>query len=189
MQARDEPVITRHRLTVDQYYRMAEAGVLEPDARVELIEGEVIDKEPMRSKCYAMVVRLTRLFGAATRELASLAVQLPLRLGEYSEPEPDLAVLKPRSDDYVNALPTAADVLLVVEVSDTSLAYDMRTKAKLYASHGVPAYWVFDLSRSVLHAHTQPGADGYGSIVESKDLGVVPLPGLPGTTVDLSGLA
>jgi Uma2 family endonuclease len=188
MQTLDEPVITRHRLTVEKYYQMAEAGVLEPDARVELIDGEVVDMAPIGSKHYGTVLRLNRLLVPAAGNLAIVLVQAPLRLGGWSEPEPDLAVLKPHADDYTTALATEADALLVIEVADTSLAYDLRTKARLYAAHGIPVYWVFDLVNGVLHAHAEPQADGYRRIDEMTNLGPMPLPGLPGTVVDLSGL-
>lgn len=188
MQTLDEPVITRHRLTVEKYYQMAEAGVLEPDARVELIDGEVIDMAPIGTRHFSMVGRLTGVFAVATHGLAFLSVQSPLRLGRWNEPEPDLALTKLRADNYANGLPTAADSLLVVEVADSPLNYDLRTKARLYAAHGIPAYWVFDLVNGVLHAHADARPEGYRRIDQLKDLGPSPVPGLPGATVDLSGI-
>lgn len=188
MQTLDEPVITRHRLTVEKYGQMAEAGVLEPDARVELIDGEVIDMAPIGTKHYGTVFRLTRLLVRAVGDLAVVLVQAPLRLGRWNEPEPDLAVLKPHPDDYTTVLATEADAFLVVEVADTSLVYDLRTKARLYAAHGIPAYWVFDLVDGVLHAHADPVPEGYRRIDQLKNLGPTPLPGLPGTMVDLTGV-
>lgn len=186
MQALDEPVITRHRLTVAQYHRMAEAGVLEPDARVELIEGEVIDMAPMGSRHFSAVARLNRLLIEATGAAACVSSQMPLHLGEYSEPEPDLAVLKPRPDFYARALPKAGDALLVIEVADSTLAFDLRTKARLYAVQGVPAYWVLNLAAGVLHVHSGPAAAGYAQLSELRRPGVMALPGIPGASVDLS---
>ncbi len=188
METLDEPVITRHRLSVEKYHRMAEAGVLEPDARVELIDGEVIDMAPMGSKHFSMVARLMRVFVQATDGHAFVSVQAPLHLDRWNEPEPDLAVMKLRADDYATALPTALDTLLVIEVADSTLAYDLRTKARLYAAHGVPAYWVFDITQGLLHVHAEPGAEGYRQIGQSKNPGVTPLPGLPGVSVDLGGI-
>jgi Uma2 family endonuclease len=188
METLDDPVITRHRLTVEKYYRMAEAGVLEPDARVELIDGEVIDMAPMGSRHYAMVICLNELFIEALRGSALVAIQAPLHLDRYNEPEPDLAVLKRRDDRYATALPTAVDTLLVIEVADTTLAYDLRTKARLYAAHEVPAYWVFDLVHGLLHAHAEPSPEGWRHVSQLKNLGATPLPGLPGVSVDLTGI-
>ena len=142
----EEPRVARHKLTVEEYYRMAEVGVLAHDARVELIEGEVIDMAPIGSKHYSAVARLHRMLQLAWADKAMVVAQSPLRLSKRSEPEPDIVVLKPRDDFYASALPTGPDSLLVVEVSDTTLAYDVRIKAPLYARHGVPEYWVFDLS-------------------------------------------
>ena len=188
MEMLDEPVITRHRLTVEKYYQMAEAGVFEPNARVELIDGEVIDMAPIGTKHYGTVFRLNRLLVQAVGDLAVVLVQSPVRLGRWNEPEPDLALLKPRADDYTTVLATPADTFLVIEVADSSRAYDLRTKARLYAAHGIPAYWVFDLVSGSLHAHSEAHPDGYRRVDELKDLGPTPIPGLPGATVDLSGV-
>jgi len=110
---------TRHRLDVGAYYKMAEAGILGPDERVELIDGEIIDMVPIGSGHAGKTDRLTRIFVRATGEgLAHVGVQRPLRLDALNEPQPDLMLLKPRPDDYQRGHPNAADVLLVVEISE-----------------------------------------------------------------------
>lgn len=187
-QVLEEPHILRHRLTVEDYYRMAEVGVLEADARVELIEGEVIDMAPTGTKHYAAVMRLDHLIKAAVQGRALVAVQAPLRLNRYSQPEPDLAVLKPRDDFYAAALPTGADTLLVIEVSDTTLAYDVRIKAPLYARHGVAELWVIDLAGGLLRRFCDPQGDSFGDVSATERPGRIALPGLIDTHIDLSGL-
>ena len=184
----EEPRVARHKLTVEEYYRMAEVGVLAHDARVELIEGEVIDMAPIGSKHYSAVARLHRMLQLAWADKAMVVAQSPLRLSKRSEPEPDIVVLKPRDDFYASALPTGPDSLLVVEVSDTTLAYDVRIKAPLYARHGVPEYWVFDLSGQRLRIFRQPQGDTWTDVTSIESPALVALPGLPGITLNLEGL-
>jgi Uma2 family endonuclease len=188
METLEQPRIQRHLLNVDQYHRMGEAGVFEAGARVELIEGEVIDMAPIGSRHWAAVTRLTRLLVQATGERAVVSVQCSLRLDRRSELEPDLAILKPRQDFYASALPTGADVLLVIEVGDSSLAIDMRTKLRLYAKHAVPEYWVVDLPAGRLHTFGSPEGEAYTRSNSIAAPGVMALPGLDGVTVDLAGL-
>src|SRR5262245_48795970 len=118
----------RHLINVEQYYRMAEAGVLAPDARVELIEGEIVDMAPISSGHAGVVNFLQRTFDRGIEELGVVAVQQPLRLGNRSEPQPDVMLLKPRADLYRTSHPTADDVLLLIEVSDSTLKFDRGAK-------------------------------------------------------------
>jgi Uma2 family endonuclease len=166
MSAQTETWPRPHRLTVDDYYRMAEAGVLSPDDRTELIEGEIVDMAPIGST-HADVVRvlnqrLVRSFGDA----GVVSVQLPVRLSTRSEPQPDLAVLRPRPAGYRRAHPTADDVVLLIEVSDSTLRYDLDVKARLYATHGVVEYWVVDLVENRVWRHRKPRGTQYTERVE-----------------------
>jgi len=188
LEALEIPQLKRHRLTVENYHRMAETGVLSDDARVELVNGEIINMAPMGSKHHSAVLRLSSLLNQAVGAAAMVSTQLPIRLDEHNEPEPDLALLKFRPDFYAQALPTGADTLLVIEVSDTTLAYDVRIKAPLYARHGVPEMWVLDLANGLLHRFTAPRDGVYTDVSALKGPGVVDLPGLPGCGVDLSGV-
>ena len=188
METLDEPRITRHRLDVDQYDRMAEAGIFEPDARIELIEGEVIDMATIGTRHYAAVSRLNRLIVQATGERAVVSIQQSLRLDRFSEPEPDVTVAKPRDDFYASALPTGADTFLVIEVADSSLAFDLRTKARLYATHGVAVYWVVDLASDRLHIHSAPRDGAYTDVAALVKPASVALPGFSDIAIDLSGL-
>src|SRR5688572_716064 len=136
---------TRRRFTVDEYYQMGEAGILTEDDRVELIKGEIIQMPPIGSPHASHLLRISRLFNRFFLEQALIPMQNPLRLGERSEPIPDLMLLRLRPDLYAKGHPTPEDVLLLVEVSDTTLAYDQGTKVPLYARHGVSEVWVVDI--------------------------------------------
>jgi Uma2 family endonuclease len=144
---------------VGEYYRMAEAGVLGPNDHVELIEGEIIEMSPIggpHAACVRKVgARLTRLIG----DSALLSIQSPVAINGYSEPQPDVAILKPRDDFYSQAHPTPDDVLLIIEVADTSVDYDRNVKMPLYARAGIPEAWLVNLPRGVVEVYTQP-ADG-----------------------------
>lgn len=191
MGANEQPLLQRHLLTVDDYYRMAETGVLAPDARVELIEGEIIAMAPQRSLHASTVNELVkRLTIALARQgdRAMVTCQTPLRLSQRSEPEPDLMLLRPRDDGYAQSHPGPADVLLLIEVADTSVRYDREIKLPLYAQHGVAEVWIVDLQAGLLRMHRRPDADGYLETNASQTPGVVTLPGLPGVDVDLTGL-
>jgi Uma2 family endonuclease len=188
MEVLEEPRIVRHRLTVDDYYRMAEVGVLAHDARVELIEGEIIDMAPMGTRHSAAIRLLGQVLQEAVQRRAIVSMQLPLRLGSQSEPEPDLMLTKPRADFYRNAHPTGPDCLLVIEVADTTLAYDVKVKAPLYAKHGVPEYWVIDLSGKQLRRFAAPQGGVWSDVSVIAAPGLVVLPGLAGITIDMSGI-
>lgn len=180
--------LPRHRITVDEYYRMAEVGLLAPDARVELIEGEIIDMPPIGSRHGGTVTQLHHLLVQAVATRASVRVQQPVRLGKSSEPQPDLALVKPRADYYKSRHPTAADTLLIVEVSDTTFRYDRQIKVPLYARHGIPEVWIVDIKGRQMHFFRSPGADGYGDVVSSTEPGAREIAALPGVQVDLSGV-
>jgi len=153
--------ILRRRFTVEQYHRMAEAGILAEGDRVELIEGEIVEMTPIGSRHAAHVDRLTDLLTATVGRQAIVRVQNPIRLGPHSEPQPDLVLLKRREDYYVKAHPEPADVLLVVEVSDTSIEFDRSVKLPLYARMGIPQTLVVDLTRESLEDHRDPSPQGY----------------------------
>ena len=188
MNAMTDSGVTKHRLSVDDYYRMADAGVLAQDARVELIEGEIIDMAPIGSRHAAVVNRLNRLLGAAVGDAAFLTVQSPVRLSKLSEPQPDLMLVRPRPDDYSGSHPTARDVLLLIEVSDTTVRYDREIKMPLYASYGVREYWLVDLDQQDLTCYRAPHNGGYLEVISTRAPGVMPIPALEGISVDLSRL-
>ncbi|HEV2124992.1 MAG TPA: Uma2 family endonuclease [Chloroflexota bacterium] len=147
--------------TVDDYYRLAEVGILKPDDRVELIEGEIVRMSPIGSKHAATVERARRLFEGRLGDHVSVRSQNPVRLDRRSEPEPDLTLVRFRADYYAETHPTPRDVLLIIEVADTTLHYDRHVKALLYARAGIPEYWIVDLTGDAIEAHTEPSPDGY----------------------------
>jgi Uma2 family endonuclease len=179
---------TRRRLDIDVYYRMAEAGILTDPRRVELIDGEIIDTGAIGSPHAAVTNRLARLFARALRDEAALVnVQSPLRLDPYNEPQPDLMLLRSRDDDYRASHPNAADVLLLVEVSETSLVYDHGIKLALYAKFEVPEVWIIDLSGSAVEIYREPKDGAY--VLRERLTDVLLAPGLvPGVTIDVTGL-
>jgi Uma2 family endonuclease len=146
----------RRQFKVSEYYRMAEAGVLSPEDRVELIEGEVITMSPIGSRHAACVRRLDASLTRSIPHLAIVSIQSPIAIDEYSEPEPDVALLKPRDNYYSDRHPRPEDVLLVIEVAETSLEYDRLVKLPLYARAGIPEAWLVNLSKDVIEVHTEP---------------------------------
>jgi Uma2 family endonuclease len=153
----------RHRLTIDDYVRLGKAGILAPDARIELIEGALIEMAPIGPREGALAMRLDRLFVRGAGDAALMSVSLPVRLPPWPMPQPDFMLLRPKPDDYRSATPGAGDVLLAVEVSDSLLRYDRVTKSRLYARHGVLEYWVVEAGAMRLHRFRspQPGDDRY----------------------------
>lgn len=149
---------SRRRFTAAEYHRMAETGILHEDDRVELIGGEIIEMNPIGSRHAACVRSLNRLLNQQVDDFL-IDVQNPIRLDDHGEPQPDLAVV--RSKDYRTSLPTPEDVLLVIEVSDTTLRYDREVKLPLYASFGIREVWIVDLASNVIERHTEPSGDGY----------------------------
>ena len=156
--------INRRLFTVEEYYRMAETGILTAEDRVELIKGEIVTMSPVGPKHASIVNRLARLLNRQLAEQAILSIQNPIHLNQYSEPEPDLALLQERPDFYENAHPEPEDVLLVIEISDSSLAYDTAVKANLYAQAGITELWVIDVSAHLITIYRKPTAEGYTSI-------------------------
>lgn len=181
-------ICQRHRLTVAEYYRMAEVGILPQEARVELIEGEVIDMPPIGSFHAGTVIYLANRLTYVVGDRAIVSTQNPIFLDAHSEPQPDVTLLRPRADFYRGAHPTPADVLLVVEVADTTLAYDTQIKLPLYARHHIPEVWLVDLVNQRLSIHRSPAASGFQEVQPYFNFSsVIPLL-LLGVTVDLSDL-
>ncbi|MDW8183673.1 MAG: Uma2 family endonuclease [Anaerolineae bacterium] len=156
-------VMTR-RFTVEEYHRMREAGILSEDDPVELIEGEIIQMPPISSMHAGCVDRLTMLLMEGVRRRAIVRVQSPIHLGERSEPQPDLALLRPRGDFYASAHPGPGDVLLVIEVAESSGEYDRERKLPLYARSGIPEAWVVDLERGEVVVGRDPAPEGYRAL-------------------------
>lgn len=160
---------TRH-----DYHRMAEAGILHPDEPVELVAGQIIRKmSPQGSPHAAAIRRCRRWFETALGAIAQVQAQLPIQLDDYSEPEPDIAIVAPDERDYSDRHPTAAEVRLVIEVSSSTLAYDCNTKAIAYAQAGIADYWVIDIEHRQLLVWRDPTPTGYGSPVVIEEQGAI----------------
>jgi Uma2 family endonuclease len=153
--------VERQRFTVDDYHKMAEVGILSPDDRVELIDGEVLQMSPVGSRHVACVARLNKLLQGSVGDRGIVIVQSPIRLNARYEPEPDVTVLRPREDYYESRLPVPGDVLLAIEVSDATLPFDQTMKAPAYGRSGVPELWIVDLEGERIECHSHPGEMGY----------------------------
>lgn len=140
---------------------MGERGVFAPEARLELIDGEIIEMAPIGSRHAGVVNILNRLLVQRVGDRALVSVQNPLNVSDRSVPQPDLALLKPRADGYADSHPTVSDVLLVIEVADTTLAFDLGTKVPLYARSGIREVWVVDVNERDVRVHREPSASGY----------------------------
>ena len=158
----------KHYFNVDEYYRMAESGILSEGDRVELIEGEVIEMSPIGKRHAACVKRLNRLLNRQVGELAIVGVQDPISIDDFSEPQPDLVLLKPRTDFYSNLHPAPADVLAIIEVADTSVVYDRDVKLPIYARVGIPEAWLVVLPKDSIEVYSEPKNGKYQKVQRLK---------------------
>lgn len=160
---------TPHPISVMDYQKMAEAGILSIDSRVELIEGEIIDMAPLGSTHASYVNRITREIILAVKNTALVSVQNPIILGDLSEPEPDFTILKPKANDYEDALPNAKDILLLIEIADTSIEYDRQIKAPLYARFSIAEYWLINTKERSITVFQKP-LEGQYTIFKTMSL-------------------
>jgi Uma2 family endonuclease len=178
----------RHRFSVDVYEQMIDSGIFREDDPVELIRGEIIDKMPIGDGHAACVNRLTRLFVLSLGRSAIVSVQNPIRLAD-SEPEPDISLLIPRDDFYASGKPRPADILLLIEVADTSLDFDREVKLPLYAEAGIRELWIVNLEEDCLEVHRNPTPDvRYCDIAVLRRGQDVEIAALPGTRIAAADL-
>lgn len=166
---------------------MGDAGVFAPDQRLELIDGEIIEMSPIGSRHAGTVNRLIRIF-SDLGDRAVVAAQNPARISDLSEPQPDITVLRWRPDFYSAAHPRPEDVLLLIEVSDSTISWDRRVKRALYAAAGISEMWIVDLGSSVLEIATDPGPEGYRGVRQvgpGHEVSPIALPDLVVSTADL----
>lgn len=154
----------RRPITVDEYNKMAETGILAPDERVELLDGDLIVVPPHGPPHFSTVARMADVLMQRLGPRALVTVQLPLILSDRSEPEPDIAILGRRDDYYASGIPRTPDVYAVVEVADSSLRVDSGKKLKIYAEAGVAEYWIVDVNRGAVVVHRDPSGSGYDSV-------------------------
>lgn len=156
--------LLRRAFTVDEYYRMAQAGILTEDDRVELLEGEIVEMTPIGPRHAVCVNRLNRDLGRSLGDRAIVQVQGPIRLGPYSEPQPDVSLLRPPLERYAQSHPGREDVLLVIEVADTTVEEDRARKIPLYARAGIRETWLVVLPDQVIEVYRTPTPEGYRDI-------------------------
>ena len=181
---------TAHRrlLTVEEFHKLGEANILTEDDRVELIEGEMIQMAPIGTRHAGTINLLVELFTRSAKGRAIVSVQNPVALPPLSEPQPDLALLKPRADYYRSKHAGADEMLLIVEVSDTTLAYDRDVKIPLYARHGIPEAWVIDLNTQAVTVFLDPADTGYRRVLTpARDSSIAPSQ-LPNSSIYLADL-
>ncbi len=148
--------LAHYQFTVEDYHQMLESGVLNEDSRVELLNGEIIKMSPIGKRLSARVKRLNKLLGKELDPTLVIGVQDPIQLDDYSEPQPDLSVLKPRADFYEAAHPLPPDVLFVIEVADSSAESDREIKLPTYARAGIAEVWLVDLTKNRIEVHSNP---------------------------------
>lgn len=178
----------KHLLTVDEYLRMGAAGIFKEDARIELIEGEIIDMAPIGTWHASIVMQLMEKLIRAVGEDAFVTCQSPVVLDRHSAPQPDLAVVHRRSDYYRAAHPAPADIFLLIEVADSTLAFDRDVKLPLYARLGIAETWLIDIPNRQCLRYSEPSPAGYVQQATLTGPGQVALPGLTNTWIDLSDL-
>lgn len=178
----------KHLTNIAEWHRMGEAGIFPPDSRLELIEGEILTMAPIGFNHAGHVNRLISFLTLLTHGQAIPSAQNPVQLGDLSEPEPDFVLLKPEASFYTTRHPTAADVLLLVEVSDTTLRFDRIQKLRLYASHNITEYWIVNLIDDCLEVYRQPQDGDYleKSVLSKADnLNLVVLPDIQVAVADI----
>jgi len=173
-------------ITVQEYHKMGETGIISADEKVELIEGQII-KKPMKGTSHeAAITRAERALRKPLEDRVLLRLQSAVRLSDYSEPEPDIAVVYPDAMDYEDHHPTPPEIYLIVEIADTTLKRDKESKAKVYAKAGINDYWVLDITNRQLYAFREPTATGYkNEQILSDDATISPI-AFPNVTIKVS---
>lgn len=166
-----------HKFTTEEYQLMGKANIFHPEARLELISGEIIAMSPIGLKHSVIINRLTHFLVKHIDDMGVISVQNSLRISDYSEPQPDIVILKPRDDFYAGKFPQAEDVLLLIEVADSSLQYDRTTKLTLYAEYGILEYWIANLERDIIEIYRQPQNKSYlkQSLIDTAGIPFAPI--------------
>ena len=167
----------RRLINVEEYHLMAEVGILKREDRVELIQGEIFTMSPIGSKHAGHVKRINRILNKLPEDEVIIGVQDPVKLNDFSEPEPDITVLKFRSDDYIDSHPGPEDIILIIEVADSSLEYDQQLKLPNYALANVPVCWIIDLENRQVEVYSNPKDGTYSKKVSKKNDDVLRIPG------------
>jgi Uma2 family endonuclease len=177
----------RHRWTVAEYLKLVESGVFAEDDRIELIDGELIDMAPIGDEHAGQVNRLSNDLAYLLYRRVVVATQNPIMLDQHSDPQPDICLLRWREDFYRGKRPGPADVLLVMEVADTTVRYDREVKVPLYARFGIPEAWLVDLPGKRVEVYRDPG-DGRYRRCECFEAGRIAAVEVPEAVVDVGAL-
>jgi Uma2 family endonuclease len=180
--------VPRHRLTVDDYHRLGEAGILGEDDRVELLEGQLVDMSPIGPRQALAVDALNELLVLAAAGRAAVRTQNPIVLDDASEPQPDFSLLRKPWDGYPDEHPRPPDVYLLVEVADSSLDFDLGAKLELYARAGIREFWVVDVAGTRVLVHRRPRDGGYASVTTVEMSGTLQVEALPEVTIPVAAI-
>ncbi|ACB49703.1 unknown [Crocosphaera subtropica ATCC 51142] len=178
-------LITR-KFNVNEYHKMAETGILTPEDRVELIKGEIIAMSPIGRKHAATVNRLNQLLCQKFYNKVIVSVQNSIRLDNYSEPQPDIVLLKPRSDFYESKIPEPEDIYLLIEVADSTIKYDQDVKLPLYAESKISEVWIVNLNNKTLEVYRQPQNKTY--VEQKKNVQSISPIAFPETTLTINDI-
>jgi Uma2 family endonuclease len=178
----------KHLTDLDEWRRLGEAGIFPPESHVQLIEGEILHMPPIGFNHAGHVSRLIHLFAPLLNGLAIISAQNPVQLGDLSEPEPDFALLRPENDFYTSRHPKAEDVLLLIEVSDSTLNFDRTRKMRLYAAYNIPEYWIINLIDNNLEVYRQPQDGDYLQTRQFKAGDTLNLISLPDLQIQVSAI-
>ena len=179
---------TKHLTNLDEWRRLGEADIFPLGSRLELINGEILEMAPIGFNHAGHVIRLLNFFAPLTGNNALINAQNPLQLGDLSEPEPDFMLLKPNADFYSSRHPNADDVLLLIEVADSSLAFDQNQKLRLYALHGIPEYWLLNLNDLSLEVYRKPNGEVYAEKTTLRAGDTIALSQLPEITLRIADI-
>jgi Uma2 family endonuclease len=180
--------VRKHLTNITEWQKLGEANIFPPGSRLELIEGEILEMAPIGSNHSGHINRLVKLLTKLIPDDIIPSVQNPLRLSDLSEPEPDFMLLKPNADFYSSRHPNADDVLLLIEVADSSLSFDQNEKLRLYAAHNIPEYWLLNLKDSCLEVYRQPHGDCFGEKTTLRVGDSVTLSQLNPITIDIADI-
>jgi Uma2 family endonuclease len=180
--------VPRHRLTVADYHRLGTAGILGEDDRVELLEGQLVDMSPIGPRHALTIDVLNELLVMAVAGRAMVRVQNPIVLNDRSEPQPDFTLVRRPWRGYPDAHPGPDDVLLLIEVADSSLDFDRGAKLELYARAGIREFWIVDLTTDCVLVHRKPSGNRYQQITRVESPSVLEVQDLPGVTLPAASL-
>ena len=179
---------TKHLTDLDEWRRLGEANIFPPESRLELINGEILEMAPIGFNHAGHLKHINKLFTKLVPDNIIISVQDPLQLGDLSEPEPDFMLLKPNDDFYSSRHPNANDVLLLIEVADTSLIFDQNQKLRLYALHGIPEYWLLNLNDSCLEVYRKPNGEVYAEKTTLRAGDTITLSQLDQITINIADI-